>query len=147
MKAVVQRKRDGRFYHFFHFSIDLSGGPCLRKRLSGCGAGREYLAVTPQGAFYPCHQFVGREGFAIGDVSGGIKRQDIRTLFSRNHVNNKQACRQCFAKYYCAGGCAANAHAFGGSLFTPNPLECAMLKKRTECALALAAIETMEKQT
>lgn len=140
---VVQRKRAGRPHHFFHFSIDLAGGPCLRKRLSGCGCGREYLAVTPQGTLYPCHQFVGRAGFAIGDVFDGIQKEDIRTRFTKNHIYNKPQCRQCFAKYYCAGGCAANAHSFSGSLFEPNPLECAMLKKRTECALALSAIDAM----
>jgi uncharacterized protein len=140
LQAVLRRKRLGKPHHFFHFMVDLSGGPCLKKRLSGCGAGREYLAVTPEGALYPCHQFVGREGFEMGNVRDGVTRPDIRDAFAQNHVRNKGACASCFAKYYCSGGCAANAHAYGDSLLTPNPIECAMLKKRTECALALAAL-------
>jgi uncharacterized protein len=141
---VVRRKREGRPHHFFHFTLDLTGGPCLKKRLSGCGAGREYLAVTPDGTLYPCHQFVGREGFVVGNVRDGIENAGLRDHFEKNSIRHKQGCADCFAKYFCSGGCAANAQAHSGNIFEPNPLECAMLKKRTECALALAALDAIE---
>ena len=146
LQAVLDRKKDGRLNHFFHFSVDLSGGPCLKKRLSGCGAGREYLAVTPDGTLYPCHQFVGREGFAIGNVRDGVQDEQVRSVFLNNHIGCKSSCQRCFAKYFCSGGCAANAQAYSGSILEPNPLECAILKKRTECALALWAIGQMEEE-
>ncbi len=144
LQAVLKRKHEGKPHHFFHFTVDLSGGPCLRKRLSGCGAGREYLAVTPDGTLYPCHQFVGREGFVIGNVRDGILHEEVRGAFLQNHIGCKAPCGQCFAKYFCSGGCAANAQAYSGSIVTPNPMECAILRKRTECALALAAMEQMD---
>ncbi len=146
LQAVLRRKAQGKPHHFFHFTLDLSYGPCLRKRLSGCGAGREYLAVTPDGTLYPCHQFVGRQGYAIGSVKDGILNDAVRNEFLNNHIGCKPSCDACFAKYFCSGGCAANAQAFSGSILTPNPLECAILKKRTECALALAAMEQMDQE-
>lgn len=120
--------------------IDLSGGPCLRKRLSGCGAGREYMAVTPEGDLYPCHQFVGREQYRIGNLDDESLDESVRDRFLDNHVGKKEACRTCWAQYLCAGGCAANAEAYSGSILQPNPQECRLLKKRTECALALMTL-------
>ena len=140
MLNVYKRKKEGRPYNFFHFMIDLSGGPCLRKRLSGCGAGREYMAVTPEGDLYPCHQFVGREQYRIGNLEDEALDESVRDRFLDNHVGKKQACSACWAQYLCAGGCAANAEAYSGSILQPNPQECRLLKKRTECALALMTL-------
>ena len=144
LEICRERKRRGMPHLFFHFSVDLSGGPCLRKRLSGCGCGREYLAVTPEGDLYPCHQFVGRKGFLLGNVMEGRVLEGKRDAFLENHVGEKEICQSCWAKYLCAGGCAANAQSHSGNILTPNPLECHMLKKRTECALALAAWDLLE---
>lgn len=140
MLNVYKRRKEGRPYNFFHFMIDLSGGPCLRKRLSGCGAGREYMAVTPEGDLYPCHQFVGREQYRIGNLDDESLDETVRGRFLDNHVGKKEACRTCWAQYLCAGGCAANAEAYSGSILQPNPQECRLLKKRTECALALMTL-------
>ena len=141
LRTILRRRRQGKPHHFYHFMMDLSGGPCLLKRLTGCGAGREYMAVTPEGTLYPCHQFVGRQGFVLGNVFGGALDERVRDAFRQNHVLNKPECRRCFAKYYCSGGCAANAQAYSGRLQTPDPVGCALMRKRTECALALAALE------
>ncbi|MGN0481821.1 MAG: thioether cross-link-forming SCIFF peptide maturase, partial [Lachnospiraceae bacterium] len=111
-KELVQRKKAGRGFNFFHFMIDLNGGPCVAKRLSGCGSGCEYLAVTPWGDFYPCHQFVGNEDFLMGNVDDGIVRTDIRDSFKNCNVYSKEKCRNCFAKFFCSGGCAANSYNF-----------------------------------
>ena len=146
LQMVREREKAGKYHDFFHFMVDLSGGPCLRKRLSGCGCGREYLAVTPDGTLYPCHQFVGRDGYALGNVFDGVLNEDIRAQFADNHVGKKEACRTCWAQYLCAGGCAANAQAYSGNLLTPNPMECELLRKRTECALALIALRAQDEQ-
>ena len=103
-------------FTFFHFMIDLEGGPCVYKRLSGCGSGTEYLAVTPSGELYPCHQFAGQPEFLMGNVDEGITRDDIREGFAGCNVYSRPACRDCFAKYYCSGGCAANAYNFTGDI-------------------------------
>lgn len=141
LKEYLQRRSDGRWFNFFHFYVDITGGPCVRRRLSGCGAGCEYAAVTPKGDLYPCHQFVGREGFKLGSVLTGELDETMRAEFAKNHAFNKTACKNCWAKYFCAGGCAANAQAHSGDLFIPNDFECAMTKKRLECALLVAALE------
>lgn len=137
-QAYYTRRKEGKWFNFFHFMIDLAGGPCLRKRLTGCGAGNEYVAITPQGDIYPCHQFVGREGYEMGNVMEQSFDEKIQKDFSKNHVLNKPACQDCWAKFFCSGGCAANAQAFSGNIFTPHNLECEMERKRLECALALA---------
>jgi uncharacterized protein len=121
--------------------VDLAGGPCLRKRLTGCGAGNEYVAVTPEGDIYPCHQFVGREGFLMGSVLDGSFNREIQQKFAANHVLSKPACKSCWARFFCSGGCAANAHAFHGDISSPYDLECQMERKRLECAMALYALE------
>ena len=136
---MVERKNAGKDFNFFHFMIDLEGGPCVAKRLSGCGSGTEYLAVTPWGDFYPCHQFVGNEEFLMGNVWDGIKRTDIRDEFKCCNVYAKEKCRNCFAKFYCSGGCAANSFNFHGSITDAYDIGCEMQKKRIECAIMIRA--------
>ena len=140
-RIYIRRRRDGKWFNFFHFMVDLSGGPCLRKRLTGCGAGNEYVAVTTQGDIYPCHQFVGREGYRMGSVLDGSFNTAIQDEFAGNHVLAKEKCRDCWAKFYCSGGCAANAQAFNGDIHIPHDMECDMERKRLECAMAIWAIE------
>jgi uncharacterized protein len=143
-RQLLSRARKGQRINFFHFNIDLDGGPCLPKRLTGCGAGREYLAVSPGGKLYPCHQFVSRPEYCMGDVERGIVRPEVVEEFRAAHVYNKDACRDCWARFYCSGGCHANAHAFHGNIFTPYEIACALIKKRIECALYLKAALSSE---
>lgn len=138
-KELVKRKKAGNGFNFFHFMIDLNGGPCVAKRLSGCGSGCEYLAVTPWGDFYPCHQFVGEEEFLMGNVDEGIKRTDIRENFKNCNVYSKDKCKNCFAKFYCSGGCAANSYKFHGSINDAYDIGCEMQRKRVECAIMIKA--------
>ncbi|MDD3243054.1 MAG: thioether cross-link-forming SCIFF peptide maturase [Eubacteriales bacterium] len=134
----LRRRRDaGQPVNFFHFNIDLDGGPCIKKRLSGCGAGCEYIAVTPEGDIYPCHQFVGETDFKLGSVLDGSYDFDKTAPFRTSHVLNKPECASCWAKYFCSGGCAANAFHKNGSIAHPYALECAMERKRLECAIGL----------
>lgn len=136
---LVRRKKEGRGFNFFHFMIDLDGGPCVAKRLSGCGSGCEYLAVTPWGDLYPCHQFVGEEAFIMGNVDEGIVRTDIREEFKSCNVYSKDKCRNCFAKFFCSGGCAANSYNFHGSINDTYDVGCKMQQKRVECSLMIKA--------
>ena len=136
---MIRRNREGNAFHFFHFMIDLKGGPCVYKRLSGCGSGTEYLAVTPWGDFYPCHQFVGQEEFLMGNVDKGITNTDIREEFKTCNVYSKEKCKNCFAKFYCSGGCAANSYNFHGSIHDAYDLGCELQRKRVECAIMLKA--------
>ena len=125
------------YFNFFHFMIDLEGGPCVYKRLSGCGSGTEYLAVTPTGELYPCHQFVGNTDFMLGDVWNGVQKTDIVNEFKHCNVYAKEECKNCFARFYCSGGCAANAYNFTGSILGNYHVGCELQKKRIECAIAL----------
>ncbi len=136
---MLKRKKEGRGFNFFHFMIDLSGGPCVYKRLSGCGSGTEYLAVTPWGDLYPCHQFVGEDKFCLGNVEDGIVKTDICNSFKLCNVYAKEECRNCFAKFYCSGGCAANAYHFHGDINKPYEIGCELQRKRVECAIMLQA--------
>lgn len=136
---MVNRHKDGEDFNFFHFMIDLEGGPCVAKRLSGCGSGTEYLAVTPWGDFYPCHQFVGNEKFYMGNVEEGITKMDICDEFKSCNVYAKDKCRDCFARFYCSGGCAANAYNFHGDIHNAYDIGCALQKKRVECAIMIKA--------
>ena len=136
---LLKRRKEGRGVNFFHFMIDLKGGPCVAKRLSGCGSGTEYLAVTPWGDFYPCHQFVGKEEFLMGNVDEGITRTDIRDEFKTCNVYAKEKCRNCFAKFYCSGGCAANSYNFHGNINDAYDLGCELQRKRIECAIMIKA--------
>ncbi|MBR1746606.1 MAG: thioether cross-link-forming SCIFF peptide maturase [Clostridia bacterium] len=140
-EEYITRRKDGRWFNFFHFMLDLEHGPCPNKRLTGCGAGTEYLAVTPTGDIYPCHQFAGLPDFLIGNVFSGIQKQSIRDTFAKNCVLAKEHCKKCFAKYYCGGGCAANAYNFTGSIDGQYEMGCELTKKRLELSLAVAALE------
>ncbi len=143
----IRRKKEGKGFNFFHFMIDLEGGPCVAKRLSGCGSGTEYLAVTPWGDLYPCHQFVGQEEFLMGNVEEGIVRTDIVDTFKKCNVYAKEKCRDCFAKFYCSGGCAANAYHFSGDINGAYELGCELQRKRVECAIMIkAALADEEKE-
>jgi len=136
---MIKRHKEGKAFNFFHFMIDLKGGPCVYKRLSGCGSGTEYLAVTPWGDFYPCHQFVGQEEFLMGNVDEGITNTGIREEFKTCNVYSKEKCKRCFAKFYCSGGCAANSYNFHRSIHDAYDLGCELQRKRVECAIMLKA--------
>ena len=138
-KIMIEREKCGKGFNFFHFMIDLDGGPCVAKRLSGCGSGTEYLAVTPWGDLYPCHQFVGREEFLMGNVDDGIIKPEIADDFRSCNVYSKEKCRDCFAKFYCSGGCMANAYHFHGTIHDTYEPGCEMERKRVECAIMIKA--------
>lgn len=138
-KEIIRYRKEGKGFNFFHFMIDLEGGPCVAKRLSGCGSGTEYLAVTPWGDLYPCHQFVGNEEFLMGNVEEGIVRTDIRDCFKECNVYAKDKCKKCFAKFYCSGGCAANSYNFHGSINDAYDIGCELQRKRVECAIMIKA--------
>ena len=136
---MIKREREGRGFNFFHFMIDLTGGPCVYKRLSGCGSGTEYLAVTPWGDLYPCHQFVGNEDFLLGNVDDGIVKKNICEEFKQCNVYSKPKCKDCFAKLFCSGGCAANSYNFHGNINDSYEVGCEMERKRVECAIMIKA--------
>ncbi|MCR5619786.1 MAG: thioether cross-link-forming SCIFF peptide maturase [Lachnospiraceae bacterium] len=138
---MIIRRKNGKPFNFFHFMIDLSGGPCVYKRLSGCGSGCEYMAVTPWGDLYPCHQFVGNEKFLMGNVDDGVTRPEITEKFSACNVYQKPACRDCFARFYCSGGCAANSYNFHGNIIDSYEVGCELERKRVECAIMLKVSE------
>ena len=148
--ALEMVKRHGKEndFNFFHFMIDLEGGPCVAKRLSGCGSGTEYLAVTPWGDLYPCHQFVGQEEFLMGNVDEGITKPEIADEFRGCSVYSKESCKNCFARFYCSGGCMANSYKFHNTINDTYEVSCEMERKRVECAImikaALADEERME---
>ncbi|WMJ81269.1 thioether cross-link-forming SCIFF peptide maturase [Clostridium sp. MB40-C1] len=145
-KEMLDRYRKGNEFKFYHFNIDLQGGPCVYKRISGCGAGHEYIAVTPDGDIYPCHQFVGNEDFKMGTIydSDDKIKWDIAKKFKCAHIYNKPTCKECWAKFYCSGGCQANNYNFNNDIHNPYKIGCEMQKKRVECAIALKA-KKMEK--
>lgn len=136
---MVKREKEGRGFTFFHYMLDLSGGPCVYKRLSGCGSGTEYLAVTPWGDLYPCHQFVGIEKYLMGNVDEGITKPEIVDEFKCCNVYTKEKCRNCFAKFYCSGGCAANSYNFHGTIQDAYDIGCELQRKRVECAIMIKA--------
>ena len=138
-RIMIEREKDGKGFNFFHFMIDLDGGPCVVKRLSGCGSGTEYLAVTPWGDLYPCHQFVGQEEFLMGNVDDGIVKPEIADRFRSLSVYTKENCKNCFAKFYCSGGCMANSYNFHGTLDDTYEIGCEMERKRVECAIMIKA--------
>lgn len=140
-KEYILRRRTGKWFNFFHFMVDLDGGPCLKKRLTGCGAGCEYLAIAPSGDIYPCHQFVGKRQYLMGDVFSKSVNEGIRQVFASSSLLSKEECKGCFAKYFCSGGCAANNSFYGGGIDKPYKLSCEMMRKRFECALAIYCLE------
>lgn len=131
-ETMVERFNTEKEFQFFHFALDLGQGPCVVKRLSGCGAGSEYLAITPEGDVFPCHQFVGNDHFKMGNVMAGILDFGLTSEFKNAHVYNKEKCRTCWAKFYCSGGCHANAYNFNDSIYKPYDLGCELEKKRIE---------------
>ena len=143
---MLKRQEEGKWFNFFHFMIDLTGGPCAHKRLVGCGSGTEYLAVTPEGDLFPCHQFVGQDEFKMGTVFEGVQRKDIRKDFEAINVYSKPACKSCWAKFYCSGGCAASSNNMHNDLTTPYEIGCEMQKKRTECSLMMKVYEALKEE-
>lgn len=138
-KEMIERNKNGKDFNFFHFMIDLEGGPCVAKRLSGCGSGTEYLSVTPSGDLYPCHQFAGNAEFYMGNVYDGIKNKALQEEFRNCNVYTKEKCRDCFAKFYCSGGCAANSYHFHADINNAYDIGCQLQKKRIECAIMIKA--------
>jgi uncharacterized protein len=138
-QLILEYKKEGKDFNFFHFMIDLSGGPCVAKRLSGCGSGTEYLAVTPWGDLYPCHQFVGEAEFLMGNVYEGVKTPELRDEFKLCNVYSKEKCKNCFAKFYCSGGCSANSFKFHGDINNTYDIGCELMKKRVECSIMIQA--------
>ena len=136
---ILERSREGRGFDFFHFMIDLNQGPCAIKRLRGCSCGNEYVAVTPSGDIYPCHQFVGREEWKMGSVLDGSLDEDMKERFALANVYSKPECKSCWAKFYCSGGCNANNWQYEGDIHKPHPVTCALEKKRLECAVMIQA--------
>jgi uncharacterized protein len=133
----------GERFSFFHYNVDLTQGPCVFKRASGCGAGTEYVAVAANGDIYPCHQFVGETDYRIGNVHDAIFDNTRFDQFNRAHIYHKEACRRCWAKYYCSGGCHANALHANGDILKPYELGCTLERKRLECAIGLNCYRTI----
>lgn len=139
---MAKRKREKKEeFTFYHFNIDIQGGPCVYKRISGCGAGFEYVAITPQGEVYPCHQFVGKDEYKLGSVYDDSFNSELSREFKKAHIYNKPKCKDCWARFYCSGGCQANNVNFNGDMKIPYEIGCKMQKKRIECAIALKAEE------
>lgn len=136
---IIKRKKDGQAINFFHFMIDLEQGPCAIKRLRGCGSGNEYVAVTPDGDIYPCHQFVGMDDWKMGSVYNDTFDLEMKEMFAKSNVYNKPECKKCWAKFYCSGGCNANNLIYAGDILTPHKLSCELQKKRLECAIMIKA--------
>ena len=137
-KLMLERDKEGKPFTFYHYMIDLKGGPCIYKRISGCGSGTEYMAVTPWGDLYPCHQFVGDEKFKLGDIWSGVNNKKIQDEFASCNVYAREECRDCWARLYCSGGCAANAYHATGSVKGVYKYGCDLFKTRMECAIAVA---------
>lgn len=140
-KEMIRRKKEGRGFTFYHYMIDLSHGPCIYKRISGCGSGTEYMAVTPWGDLYPCHQFVGDEAYRMGNVWDGVTNTALREKFRECNVYSRAECADCWAKLYCSGGCAANAYHASGDISGVYEYGCRLFRKRIECAIMIKAAE------
>ena len=143
-KEMIKRKREGRPFTFYHYMLDLKHGPCIYKRITGCGSGTEYMAVTPWGELYPCHQFVGDEKYSLGNIWDGVKNIAIQDEFRGCNSYSRPECRDCWAKLYCSGGCAANAYHATGSINGVYKYGCELFKKRIECAVMLQVAEAEE---
>ncbi len=143
-EEYIARRKTDKWFNFFHFMIDIDNAPCAVKRLKGCGAGGEYVAVAPDGTVYPCHQFDGIKSVALGNVFDGVNNDELRKKFYYCSVPTKTDCSECWAKYYCSGGCMANSFKFNGDINMPYKPACELMKKRVECALAIKAIEEGE---
>ena len=143
-EEMIKRKKEGRGFTFYHYMIDLTGGPCIYKRVAGCGSGTEYLAVTPWGELYPCHQFVGDEKYSMGNIYDGVTNTSVREKFASCNAYTRPGCADCWAKLYCAGGCAANAYHATGDISGVYEYGCDLFKKRIECALAVKVAESAD---
>jgi len=146
-ELMLERDEAGKPFTFYHYMIDLKGGPCIYKRISGCGSGTEYMAVTPWGDLYPCHQFVGEEKFKLGDIWTGVTNKSIQDEFMACNVYAREDCRDCWAKLYCSGGCAANAYHSTGSVTGVYKYGCELFRKRMECAIMVEIARTMRKRS
>ncbi len=147
-KIYLERRAKGeRLFNFFHFNIDLEGGVCLKKRVSACGAGNEYFSVTPNGDIFPCHQFASNPAYKMGNVFEGKLDENIRSTFKNASLYTREKCKDCFAKYHCSGGCAANNVNFNGDINKPYEITCEMMKARMECALDIYAVKKGEKES
>ena len=145
-KEMLKREKEGRGFTFYHYMIDLTAGPCIYKRISGCGSGTEYMAVTPWGDLYPCHQFVGEESYKLGDIWNGVTNDSLRDEFRCCNAYARPECEDCWAKLYCSGGCAANAYHASGSIRGVYKPGCELFKKRIECAIMIKAAENAEEE-
>lgn len=143
-KEMIRRRKNGNGFTFYHFMLDLESGPCVYKRISGCGSGSEYLAVTPWGELFPCHQFVGEEQFSMGNVWDGITKPKIRQMFQQCNAYTRPECRDCWARLYCSGGCAANSYHATGDIQGVYEYGCELFKKRLECAIMVKVAESEE---
>lgn len=142
-ELMIRRQKEGKPFTFYHYMIDLTGGPCVYKRVSGCGSGTEYMAVTPWGDLYPCHQFVGEEQFKLGNIYDGVTNNALRESFRKCNVYTKAECENCWAKLYCSGACAANAYHVSGDINGVYPKGCELFKKRIECAIMIKVSDHM----
>ena len=145
-ELMLRRDKEGRPFTFYHYMLDLSGGPCIYKRISGCGSGTEYMAVTPWGDLYPCHQFVGDEKFKLGNIWDGVTNTERRAEFAACNVYAHPECRDCWARLYCSGGCAANAYHATGAITGIYEYGCRLFRKRMECAIMVAAARALDAQ-
>lgn len=145
-ELMLKRDKEGKPFTFYHYMIDLKGGPCIYKRISGCGSGTEYMAVTPWGDLYPCHQFVGEEKYKLGDIYNGVTNKEAQEEFASCNVYARPDCKDCWAKLYCSGGCAANAFHATGSVRGVYKYGCELFKKRMECAIMLAAVRSLKEE-
>lgn len=143
-EKIQKIQNEGKFINFFHFMLDLDQGPCAIKRLRGCGCGNEYVAITPDGDIYPCHQFVGIEDYKMGSLHDGTFDDKMKTVFAGSHVYSKPECKKCWAKFYCSGGCNANNYIYAGDIHNAHKLSCQIQKKRLECAIMLKAVKMLD---
>ncbi|WP_295068801.1 thioether cross-link-forming SCIFF peptide maturase [Ruminococcus sp.] len=138
---LLENEKNGKKFNFFHFMLDLDQGPCAIKRLRGCGCGNDYVAITPDGDIFPCHQFVGIDEYKMGNIDEGTFNQEMKADFAKAHVYSKPDCRECWAKFYCSGGCNANNYQYMGDIRTAHKISCQLEKKRLECAIMMKAVK------
>lgn len=142
---MLVNENKGKKFNFFHFMLDLDQGPCAIKRLRGCGSGNEYVAITPDGDIYPCHQFVGINEYKMGNLMDKTFDMNIKNEFAKAHIYSKEDCRKCWARFYCSGGCNANNYIFNHDIHSAHKLSCELEKKRLECAIMMKAARAVEK--
>ncbi|MCR4639103.1 thioether cross-link-forming SCIFF peptide maturase [Ruminococcus sp.] len=143
-QRLLDNEKQGKKFNFFHFMLDLDQGPCAIKRLRGCGCGNDYVAITPDGDIFPCHQFVGIDEYKMGNIDEGTFDQEMKADFAKAHVYSKPDCRECWAKFYCSGGCNANNYQYMGDIRTAHKISCQLEKKRLECAIMMKAVRMAE---